>query len=232
MKKTQKIEWEDSYHRRDNFLFYPHEEVIRFVSKYIRKRIGFGEFHEVVNCCPPPKVLDLGCGIGRHTIYCHEMGLDAYAVDLSEQAVRLAVKWAKEQGMDNPERKIIQGDVRNLPWEDNYFNFVLSHGVLDSMHFNIAQAACLELSRVLVKGGLFYCDLVSGDNSAHAREFADEEIVGESHEKGTVQSYFNFTKIYELIQGLFEIEEAILVRRENLLAGGYSSRYHLVLRRK
>jgi len=231
MDKTQKKEWDESYQKRDNFLFYPHEEVIRFVSKYIRKRIGFGEFQDVVNCCPPPKVLDLGCGIGRHIIYCHEMGLDAYGVDLSEQAVSIAVEWAKNQGMDKPERKIVQADVRSLPWEDNYFEFVLSHGVLDSMHFDIARAACLELSRVLAKGGRFYCDLVSGDNSAHAREYANEEIVGDSHENGTVQSYFNFKKINELVKGLFDIEEAILVRRENLLIGGFSSRYHLTLKR-
>lgn len=30
-------EWDDSYRNRDNILFYPYEEIIRFVSKYIKK---------------------------------------------------------------------------------------------------------------------------------------------------------------------------------------------------
>ena len=32
--------------------------------------------------------------------------------------------------------------------------------------------------------------------------------------------------------GVFEIYECNLVRRENILRGGYTSRYHLVLKRK
>ena len=34
-----------------------------------------------------------------------------------------------------------------------------------------------------------------------------------------------------MIQGVFEIYECNLVRRENILRGGYTSRYHLVLKR-
>lgn len=230
--ETHKKHWEESYLNRDNILFYPHEEVIRFVSKYIRKRIGFGEFRDVVTCSPPPKVLDLGCGIGRHIIYCHEMGLDAYGIDLSEQAVSIAVKWAKEKGVDKPERKIVQGDVRNLPWEDNYFDFVLSHGTLDSMHFDIARSACRELARVLKPEGIFYCDLVSGDDSAHAREFSGEEKVSTAHECGTIQCYYNFTRVNELIADFFELLACNLIRCENVLSGNCIARYHLVVKGK
>ncbi|RPI77891.1 MAG: class I SAM-dependent methyltransferase [Desulfobacteraceae bacterium] len=228
----QNREWEESYHNRDNFLFYPHEEVIRFVSRHIRKRIGLNEFRDAVCCKQLPKVLDLGCGIGRHVIYCHEMGLEAYGIDLSQYAVRTAVQWAEERGMNEPESRIVQGDVRKLSWGTAFFDFVLSHGVLDSMYFNVACEACQEVGRVLKSRGLFYCDLVAGDDSAHAREYSGEEIVATAHEQGTIQSYFNFSKINGLVGGLFSVEEAFLVRRENILQGGFSSRYHLVLRRK
>ena len=39
--------WEESYRRKENFVFYPHEEIIRFVSKYIRKRVGLDEWKDV-----------------------------------------------------------------------------------------------------------------------------------------------------------------------------------------
>lgn len=228
---NKKADWDKSYENRDNFVFYPHEEVIRFVSKFIRKRIALNDFHDATPGSALGRVLDLGCGIGRHVIYCHDMGLEAYGVDLSDAAVRVACEWAGQKNLPEPEKRIIQGDIRRLPWNDGFFLYAVSHGVLDSMPFEIARAACIELARVMPSGGLFYCDLISGDDSRHAREFNGEEIVNTAHEQGTVQLYFNLTKILSMIDGAFEIDECNLIRRENVLRGGYASRYHLVLRR-
>lgn len=227
-----KIDWEKSYRNKDNFVFYPHEEVIRFVSKYIRKRVGFNEFQDVARYEVPPAILDLGCGIGRHVIYSYQMGLDPYGVDLSDVAISLARDWALKERIHNPETRIVQADIRQLPWEDQFFQFVVSHGVLDSMKFEIACDAMSEVARVMKRGGLFYCDLVSGDSSSHYREYDGEEIVVANHEQGTIQSYFNYSKILKMINGSFDIVESILIRRENISSGGYISRYHLVLRRK
>ena len=229
--ENQKAEWDRSYLNRDNFVFYPHEEVIRFVSRHIRKRTGLNEFNDVAADPEKLNILDLGCGIGRHVIYCHDMGLQAYGVDLSDEAVKVAVGWAGSKGLADAEQRILQSDIRTLPWQDGFFNFVVSHGVLDSMAFEIARAACVELARVMADGGLFYCDLVSGDDSKHAREYSGEEVVDTRHEQGTIQSYFNLAKIERLIDGLFEIVECVLIRREEVVTGGYISRYHLVLRR-
>jgi ubiquinone/menaquinone biosynthesis C-methylase UbiE len=159
------------------------------------------------------------------------MGLNAYGVDLSNAAVEVARQWGKERGLPAPEDRICQGDVRQLPWEDGFFRYAVSHGVLDSMPFDIAKAACVELARVMPVGGLFYCDLISGDDSQHAREFSGEEIVTTAHEQGTIQLYFNFEKILAMTQGVFEIVECNLIRRENTLQGAYASRYHVILKR-
>lgn len=227
---TRKTEWDRSYENRDNFVFYPHEEVIRFFAKYIRKRIGPNEFRDI-SPIQISRVLDLGCGIGRHVIYCHEMGFDGYGIDLSSTAIQVAREWAAKEGLPEPEKRILQGDIRQLPWGDGFFPYAVSHGVLDSMPFEVARTACLELARVMPAGGLFYCDLISGDDSRHAREFSGEEVVNMEHEKGTIQLYFNLAKIQSLIDGVFEIEECNLIRRENVFRGNCTARYHLALRR-
>lgn len=226
-----KFDWDRSYENYDNFVFSPHEEVIRFVSKFIRKRIGLNEFRDVAPRAEECRVLDLGCGIGRHVIYLHDMGLNAYGVDLSDVAIRVAWEWGRRQQLPDPEQRILQGDIRYLPWDDGFFHYAVSHGVLDSMPFAIARASCLELARVMPVGGLFYCDLISGDDSGHAREFSGEQVVNTEHEKGTVQLYFNLTKIMSLIEDVFEVDQCTLIRRENVLQGGYTSRYHMILRR-
>jgi len=38
----------------------------------------------------PNKVLDIGCGIGNHSIYFAEQGLDTVGVDISKPAISLA----------------------------------------------------------------------------------------------------------------------------------------------
>lgn len=231
MKENQKDSWEESYRRGDNFVLYPHEEVIRFVSKYIRKRVGFNDFLDVTPLASSLKVLDLGCGVGRHMKYFFEMGLEGYGVDLSETAIKTARSWLSDCGMSDTNGRIVQGDVRQLPWENGYFLFAVSHGVLDSMPWEIARAACLELARVMTPGGLFYCDLISGDDSSHAREFSGSEVVTTKHEENTVQLYFNMQLINDLIKDAFSIEDCKLIRTENVKLGGYYSRYHLVLSR-
>lgn len=159
------------------------------------------------------------------------MGLDAYGIDLSEAAIQVATEWAASRGVPEPLRKIQQGDIRQLPWADGYFAFAVSHGVLDSMPFETARSACEEFARKMASGGLFYCDLISGDDSKHSREYSGEEVVTTSHEHGTVQLFFNLSTVHSLFDGLFEIIECILIRREEVVRGGYSSRYHLTLKK-
>ena len=226
-----KSEWEDSYLKRDNYLFHPHEEVIRFVSKYIRKRVGLNQFSDVTPGSGPHRVLDLGCGIGRHVMYCHDMGMDAYGVDLSATAIEAATEWAVSRGTKELTARLLQSDARSLPWEDGFFQYAVSHGVLDSMSFKLARVVSTELARVMAPRGIFYCDLVSGDDNRHAREFSGEEIVVTAHEKGTVQLYFNISLIRSLFDALFDILECNLIRREDVISGGYTSRYHLVLQK-
>jgi ubiquinone/menaquinone biosynthesis C-methylase UbiE len=228
---NQAKEWNDSYERRENFVFYPHEEVIRFFSKYIRKRVGLDDFKDIDSFTTPPKILDLGCGIGRHIFYASSMGADAYGIDLSESAIKTAWAWAQKEGFSQYREKIRQGDITRLPYPQNFFNYVLSHGVLDSMSFDTAKEAVREVARVVKREGLFYCDVVSGDDSSHFREYDKEEMVQADHEQGTIQSYFNFAKIRSMIDSLFEIVECQLVKKESVLSTLSTARYHLVLRK-
>lgn len=225
-------EWDSSYLNRDNFLFYPHEEVIRFAAKYIVKQVGLNEFSFIHPLRGQPKILDVGCGIGRHIYYFHNMGLDSYGIDLSNEAIKVARQWGSNLNIPEIENKIIQGDIQNIPWDAATFDYAVSHGVFDSTYFSIAKNAFRETARILKKNGLFYCDLVSGDDSNHAREFWGEEVVETQHEKGTIQMYYNYAKIQELIQDDFDILEVNLIRRENVLSGSFHTRYHLVLRKK
>jgi len=225
-------EWNSSYLRKENFLFSPDEEIVRFFSNYICKRTGLHTYRQLHSFSRVPRVLDLGCGIGRHIIFAHQCKLRSYGIDLSDTAVAFAKEWATRAGIRGVDERIVQGNIRRLPWSAGFFDCIVSHGVIDSLPFDVATAAVNECSRVLMQGGLFYCDLISGDDSRHSREFAGEETVASPHEHGTIQSYFNYSKIEQLFGSHFQLVDVLLIRRDNITKGGYVSRYHIVARKK
>ena len=51
------------------------------------------------------------------------------------------------------------GNIAQLPYPDQHFDVVVSHGVLDHISMDDAKQAVAEVARVLTTGGLFYCDL-------------------------------------------------------------------------
>ena len=221
--------WEESYRRKENFLFYPNEEVIRFAARHIRRRVGLDRYADVDPTIR--KILDLGCGVGRHMAFIHEMGLEPWGIDLSGEAVSTARGWLGQLGLADAASRATQGDVRELPWEDAHFDAILSHAVLDSMPLDFAEVAVGECARVLRADGLFYCDLISGDETGRSPDFAEEVVVDKSHERGTIQSYFDQDKIRALLEPHFHIHSLTLVRHVDGPTERHRGRWHVVSKR-
>jgi SAM-dependent methyltransferase len=222
-KETRHDEWNAAYERGDNFVFYPHEEILRFLARNVRKRTGFNSFEDRIPDAAGMPLLDVGCGIGRHLVLAHDFGLQPYGFDLSDSAIALARKWLADKGISNPQERALAADIRALPWTDDFFGCAVSHGVLDSMPFAIACEGIREVARVMRPGAPFYCDLVAGD--------ARDEIVETQHEQGTVQSYFDEARICELVGDSFTVEETVLVERHDKTRTATVARWHLTLRR-
>lgn len=223
-------QWDESYQRGENYVFYPHEEVIRFVARHIRKRVGQDQYEDRLGV-GQARGLALGCGIGRHVFYLDECGLEAWGIDLSEEAIGMAHASARRLGREHLVERFLATSSESMPFDDGFFHFAVSHGVLDSMPFDVARRSLVELRRCLAPNGLFYADLVSGDDHRHGREFAGAEEVQGQHEQGTIQSYFNWSRIEELIEGSFKVKDGVLITSQSLFAPVRISRYHLVLER-
>ncbi len=125
--------WESSYGRRESFCFWPSDEVVRFVSRFLRKRVGWDEVVDVAPCTKGSRALDVGCGIGRHLLFGSSMGLEMYGVDLSQTAVDLAKDvLRKTPGAHSSDDHVYCGDIRSLPWSDGFFDHALSDSVLEA----------------------------------------------------------------------------------------------------
>ena len=96
------------------------------------------------------------------------------------------------------------------------------------MRYDVAVKVINELERVT--GKLIFISFISGDNSEHFREYSGEEIVKTKHEKGTVQSWYNWEKINDLISNTsLKIKWARLITEESLIEQYKIGRYFLVL---
>lgn len=90
------------------------------------------------------KVLEIGCGLGTDGAQFAEAGADYTGVDLTDAAVELA---RKRFELFNLPGKFETADAENLPFADESFDLVYSHGVLH--HTPETAKAIKEIHRVL-----------------------------------------------------------------------------------
>jgi 2-polyprenyl-3-methyl-5-hydroxy-6-metoxy-1,4-benzoquinol methylase len=94
-------------------------------------------------------VLDVGCGIATDGVQFARAGARYTGIDQSPTAIELARRRFELEGLDG---KIVHGLATDLPFADESFDLVWSHGVIH--HIADTQSAVDEFLRVLRPGGM------------------------------------------------------------------------------
>ncbi|HUD35818.1 MAG TPA: methyltransferase domain-containing protein [Streptosporangiaceae bacterium] len=106
---------------------------------------------------PGDRLLDLGCGGGRHAFEAARRGARVVAVDLdrSELAQVTAIFAAMAEAGEIPDGAsgmAVAGDATSLPFPDGSFDKVIAAEVLE--HLPADQIAMNEIARILRPGGV------------------------------------------------------------------------------
>jgi SAM-dependent methyltransferase len=110
------------------------------------------------------KVLDIGCGAGRHSIYLQEKGFDVTGIDISP----LAVKFCRLRGLNNAEVILIE----KANFEPNYFDTIIMLGNNFGLfgNFKKAQRLLKKFYKMTSKDALIITgtsDPYNTDNAFH-----------------------------------------------------------------
>ena len=150
MSYDAKTEWTKNHNSR-NEMSYPAEGVIRILK---------GSFPELL--MPKPrtgKILDLGCGDGRHFPLFEQVGLEGYGTELTDEICSALKERLTSRGIKC--ENILPGTTDNLPYQDQYFDYLLSWNTCYYMNTGRLdfKKNVDEMARVLKKDAWLICSI-------------------------------------------------------------------------
>jgi 2-polyprenyl-3-methyl-5-hydroxy-6-metoxy-1,4-benzoquinol methylase len=164
------------------------------------------------------RVLDLGCGIGRHAHYLAAQGFQCVGVDASDAGLSYARERAAADGLTIDYQT---GTFYDLPFGEGSFDVVIAWNVLYHGDGDVAARGIDGIRRVLVPGGLYVGSMLSTRNAGYGRgrEVRPGTFVvdGDPGDKGHPHFYCDGQTLVALHRG-FEIFD---VRDHEQAPGAY-----------
>ena len=149
------------------------------------------------------KILDLGSGQGRDSLYFAKNGFTIEALDYSASAVKGIINKSKEYKLDNFLKAKIFDVREKLPYENETFDGCFSH-MLYCMAFSVDEIEKLnnEVNRVLKKGGINIFTVRNTSDGDYNNGIHRGEDLYEN--EGFIVHFFSEDKIKRLLSG-FEL---------------------------
>ena len=147
--------------------------------------------------------LDLGCGLGRHSILFGKNGFNVSCFDISSDAINRTKEWAEKENL-NFDYKV--GDMLKLPYNNEQFDCIYCRNVISHTDTEGMKQIIKELDRVMKNEAECYLTLGSKDTSLFKQE--DWPLIDENTrlrmEEGPEYKVPHFYADYNLIKELFK----------------------------
>ena len=178
--------WNELFTREEFRWKNPHEQVIALVSK-LRERGA-------------RRVLDLGCGAGRHTVYLAREEFEVWATDIAENGLAHTREWLAREHLS---AELKQSDISQIPYPADFFDAVISIYVIYHKTYAGMQQAVAEIHRVLKRGGLALISLQSSRGWRHGQGKEIEPntfILNVGADAGVPHHYSDLAEIADLFR--------------------------------
>jgi len=144
-------DWEQIYKEEGPVQIEPSEKIVNLVDFFKKEKVK--------------KILDHGCGTGRHVKYLAEQGFNVIGTDYSEKALQHAKLLTS--GLDNVE--LIQTDMDSIPYKDGVFDAIISNHVIQHALKAKMDKTFYEIERALKDNGLLFMSTISRKHRVYGK---------------------------------------------------------------
>lgn len=173
------------------------------------------------------RVLDLGCGAGRHVVYLAERGFETYGADISETGIKLTKKRLESRRL---EAEVIKCDMRSIPYIRSCFDAVICVQTIYHQKMKDIQETISEIHRILKKRGLLLANFHLKRSSKYGEGVEVEEntfMQENGPEKGVLHHFVDEDELRELLRN-FRVD----LEAEEKKIGSYLRSRFIVLAEK
>jgi len=152
------------------------------------------------------RVLDLGFGLGRHSILLAREGFHVYGIESSPVGLEHALQWADREAVAV---NVSLGDMSCLPYGGDSFDLVLAWNVIYHGTVDYIRSTITEIERCLRPGGYLVCSLISTKNDQCGLGEEIEEgtyVVPGHYEKSHPHHYFDRDEVEAFLSGFALLE--------------------------
>jgi SAM-dependent methyltransferase len=169
------------------------------------------------------RVLDLGCGAGRHLLYLSRQGFEVHGLDISPVGVERCRQALAAQRL---QAAVQVADMLHLPYPDAFFDWVLAVQVIYHTTAATLRRAIQHVHRKLRPGGFFYVTFPPTDNIGPdgGREIEPRTYLRDDEGEPLLHHYVVAEEIDALMDGFVLLEKRLEPRQSRDQAGQVSRR--------
>ncbi len=133
-------DWDDVFAEKGKYFTEPHPDMERLADLFSEKGIR--------------RILDLGCGTGRHLLFFLKKGFEVYGLDGSPNGLKIAKNWLTDENLSS--ELTCQKIEHKFPYKDGFFDAVISIQVI---HHNLMKDIVFtvnEIARILKPQGFIF----------------------------------------------------------------------------
>jgi len=133
-------DWDDVFAERGKYFTTPHPDMERLANLFREKGVR--------------RILDLGCGTGRHLLFLLKKGFEVYGLDGSPNGLEIAENWLTEENLSS--ELTCQKVEHDFPYKNDFFDAVISIQVIHHNLMKDIKFTVNEIFRTLKTEGFIF----------------------------------------------------------------------------